>query len=90
MAKEEIYNRRSIREFKEEMLPVEVINEILDAGRVAPSGNNRQPWKFLVFAGEKKVQLLDAMGKGVKRERHGERERERWHGRDSKTVRLLC
>lgn len=72
MAKEEIYSRRSIRKFKEDMPPLEVINEILDAGRVAPSGNNKQPWKFLVYAGEQKAQLLAAMEAGVKRERRGE------------------
>ena len=72
MAREEIYGRRSIRKFKEEMPPLEVINEIMDAGRVAPSGSNRQPWKFLVYAGERKSQLLAAMEAGVKRERRGD------------------
>ena len=76
MAKEEIYGRRSIRKFKEEMLPLEVIDEILDAGRVAPSGNNKQPWRFLVYAGEKKAQMLAAMEKGVKRERQGAKEQD--------------
>ena len=74
MAKEEIYGRRSIRKFKEEMLPLEVSDEILDAGRVAPSGENKQPWKFLVYAGEKKAQMLAAMVAGTKRERKGAKE----------------
>ncbi len=70
----EIYDRRSIRKYKNEMPPLEVINEILDAGRVAPSGENKQPWKFLVYAGEKKAQMLAAMEAGTRRERKGAKE----------------
>lgn len=73
MSREEIYSRRSIRKYKKEVPPLKVIDEILDAGRVAPSGSNRQPWKFLVFVNEQKERFLDAMEAGIKRERHGER-----------------
>ncbi len=72
MAREEIYGRRSIRKYKQDMLSPDVIHEILDAGRAAPSGSNRQPWRFQVYAGEKKKQLLSAMEAGVNRERRGE------------------
>lgn len=72
MSMNEIYSRRSIRKYKDEMIPLKVINDILDAARVAPSGNNKQPWKFLVYAGEKKAQLLAAMEAGVRRERKGD------------------
>lgn len=81
MSKEEIYNRRSIRKYREEALPIEVVAEILDAGRMAPSGSNRQPWKFLVFAGSKKEKLLAVMEAGIKRERIGEK-------RDDKTAKM--
>ena len=43
-----IYKRRSIRKYKSDMLSKEQIEKILDVARVAPSGKNRQPWKFLV------------------------------------------
>ena len=72
MSIDEIYSRRSIRKYKDEMIPLKAINDILDAARVAPSGNNKQPWKFLVYAGKKKTQLLEAMETGVKRERKGD------------------
>lgn len=72
MSTEEIYTRRSIRKYKKDMPALEDINKILDAGRVAPSGKNKQPWKFLVYAGEKKKELLHAMEKGLNRERLGE------------------
>ena len=68
---EEIYSRRSIRKYKAEMPPMELINKVLDAGRVAPSGHNKQPWKFLVLTGPSKERIMAAMEAGVQRERRG-------------------
>jgi len=45
---EEILNRRSIRKFKDEAVSEEVINNILEAGRLAPTATNQQPWYFIV------------------------------------------
>jgi nitroreductase len=44
---EEILNRRSIRKFKNEPVSEEVINNILEAGRLAPTATNQQPWHFV-------------------------------------------
>lgn len=44
-----IYARRSIRVFKSDPLPREVIEELLQAAMSAPSAANRQPWRFLVI-----------------------------------------
>lgn len=41
--------RRSIRSFKPDDVPDELINKILEAARWAPSGANSQPWEFLVI-----------------------------------------
>ncbi|MBQ9072396.1 MAG: nitroreductase [Bacilli bacterium] len=38
-----IKNRRSIRKYKNEMIPQKLVDEILEAGTYAPSGMNRQP-----------------------------------------------
>jgi len=45
---EEILNRRSVRKFKHEPVSKEAINNILEAGRLAPSATNRQPWHFVI------------------------------------------
>lgn len=45
---ETIRKRRSIRKFKPEALPADHLKKILDAGRLAPSGGNRQPWYFII------------------------------------------
>lgn len=63
-----IYERRSIRKYKADDIPDEILEKILDAARVAPSGKNRQPWKFLVYGGEEKKEILKVMRKGIKRE----------------------
>jgi nitroreductase len=44
-----IRDRKSIRRFKQAPVPEEAIRRILDAGRLAPSANNTQPWSFLII-----------------------------------------
>ncbi len=46
---EAIQRRRSIRKFKPDPVPDELINQILEAARLAPSGTNRQPWRFQII-----------------------------------------
>lgn len=41
--------RRSIRKFTGEDVPREVLREVVEAGRWAPSGKNNQPYRFLVI-----------------------------------------
>jgi nitroreductase len=40
--------RRSIRLYKPDSVPCELIEQLLEAGRCAPSASNRQPWAFIV------------------------------------------
>lgn len=46
--KQVIEQRRSIRKFKPDPIPDEYIREILEAARLAPSGTNIQPWRFVI------------------------------------------
>lgn len=46
--KEVIASRRSIRKFRPDPIPDSFINELLEAARLAPSGTNLQPWRFIV------------------------------------------
>lgn len=46
--KDAIYKRQSIRKYKEQDVPQEDLEKILDAARVAPSGKNSQNWHFVV------------------------------------------
>ena len=47
---EEIKHRRTIREFSDESIPLEVIQNCLLAAGSAPSGANRQPWHYSVVS----------------------------------------
>lgn len=50
--------RRSIRKYKPDVIPAEVLQRILDAGMQAPSGKNRQNWRFYVLQGKKRDEYL--------------------------------
>ncbi|MFI3225874.1 MAG: nitroreductase family protein [Clostridia bacterium] len=63
-----ISKRRSIRKFKSNEIPQDMIEEILNAGILAPSSKNRQPWKYIVVSGKEKNTMILAMQKGIKRE----------------------
>lgn len=65
---EVIYNRRSIRKYLDKQVSKELIEQIIDAGRVAPSAKNRQPWRYIVLGGESKSEFLEHMWKGILRE----------------------
>lgn len=63
-----INNRRSVRKFLNKEISLEMVKEMLEAGRMAPSAKNRQPWKYIVFGNKQKRELLDCMELGLKRE----------------------
>ena len=62
MQKEEFYQllhqRRSIRKFKKQEVPKETLERLLAAAMEAPSGKNRQNWRFFVVTGKKRDEYL--------------------------------
>jgi len=46
--REAIQKRRSIRRFKSDPVSDELIVQLLESARLAPSGSNTQPWRFIV------------------------------------------
>ena len=57
-ALEAIQNRRSVRQYTGENIPREDILKIIDAGRMAATGGNQQPWEFIVVTDRG---LIDAL-----------------------------
>jgi nicotinate-nucleotide--dimethylbenzimidazole phosphoribosyltransferase len=55
---EAIAQRRSIRRFRPDPIPDDVLLRILTAGTQAPSGGNSQPWRFVVVQGEKRAEMV--------------------------------
>ena len=47
-----VHSRRSVRRFKPDPVPPELLEKILEAGRWAMSGANAQPWEFVVVQDE--------------------------------------
>jgi len=45
---EAIQKRQSIRKYLEDPIPEQALLRVLEAARLAPSGKNLQPWKFIV------------------------------------------
>jgi nitroreductase len=44
-----IHTRRSIRKYQDKPVEMEIIKEIIAAGKSAPSAGNQQPWHFVVI-----------------------------------------
>ena len=55
---EVLLKRRSIRRYKDEHTPREKILKILEAARIAPSANNKQPWHFIVVEKKETIKQL--------------------------------
>ena len=53
-----IKSRQSVRKYSDKPIPDEVLNNILEAGRLAPSWVNVQPWKFIVVKSQATKDLL--------------------------------
>ncbi len=45
--------RRSVRNYRQQEIPEEIINRLIEAGNDAPSGMNSQPWRFVVVRSSK-------------------------------------
>ena len=53
-ALEAIFTRRSIRRYRPEPVPMDLVNQLLAAGMSAPSAMNIRPWQFIVIT-ERKI-----------------------------------
>ena len=55
---EVVRRRRSIRRYKTTPVPEDVLSQILETARLAPSAGNRQPWHFVVVRDDETKQQL--------------------------------
>jgi len=53
-----IRDRRSVRSYEKKDIPQDVLEKVLQAARLAPSANNRQPWRFVIVRDHAKRQAL--------------------------------
>lgn len=74
-----IQNTRSIRRFKADPVPDELIDKIIEAARWAPSGFNQQPWEFVVVRDpELRAKITGWYGQYMAQTREMETTREGW------------
>ena len=62
-----LISRKSIRRYKPDPVPDEMIDKILEAARWAPTGENYQPWRFIVITDpetKNKIGDLAKLGSG--------------------------
>jgi nitroreductase len=68
---EAIYNRHSIKRVKQDAVPREIIEKLLDAAGQAPNHYKVWPWRFVVLTGKARSRLGDVMSASL-RDRHPE------------------
>lgn len=56
-----IFKRHSVRKFKEDIVPDDVIENLLKAGMQAPSSCNSQPWEFVVVSKDDDKKAISEM-----------------------------
>src|SRR5262245_38005366 len=57
-----VASRRETRDYSQRPIPDDVVRTILDAGRLAGSAKNKQPWRFvLIESAEARARLADAV-----------------------------
>jgi len=59
---EAIRMKRAVRQFKDQPLPEEVVDTILNAGRRAQSAKNTQPWSFIAIQDKTTLKALSECG----------------------------
>ncbi|HEY0742041.1 MAG TPA: nitroreductase [Chryseosolibacter sp.] len=60
-----IYDRRAVRKYKSRPVEKSLIEQLVDTGRMAPSGMNLQPWKFYVVTESNLIKQMDEQIKVV-------------------------
>ncbi len=60
-----VYKRRSIRKYSEQPVAYEDVLKLIEAGIMAPSGSNIQPWKFIVVDDPQILKLIISFSPGI-------------------------
>lgn len=55
---EAVKKRKSMRAYEQKPIPDDVLSRILEAGRLAPSASNYQPWHFVIVRDPEKRKVL--------------------------------
>ena len=60
-----IRSRRNVRSFDGEPMPAKDLDQVLEAGRRAPSSQNWQPWDFILVTDREQLRELAKVWRGA-------------------------
>lgn len=60
-----IFSRRSVRDFRRERIPDDLVHQILEAATASPSGGNVQAWGFVLIRAPERVAALRSLAPGI-------------------------
>ncbi len=61
-----IRSRRNVRTYEDRAIPTDHLDQILEAGRRAPSASNRQHWDFVVVTDPSQLEALSTVWMGAR------------------------
>ena len=76
--RQNLSQRRSVRDFSSEPIPMEVIHDAIDAAAQSPSGANKQPWTFVVVTDPKTKREIRIAAEAEEQRFYEERASQRW------------
>jgi nitroreductase len=63
---EAIFSRRTVRDFQEKEIDLEIIKRILNAGLHAPTNNHLREWEFVIVNDKSaRLKLIDKVKKNL-------------------------
>ena len=52
-----IFERRAVRKYQNKTVSKDLIEQLLEAGRMAPSAMGKEPWRFYIVTAKEDIQL---------------------------------
>ncbi|MGH3679108.1 MAG: nitroreductase family protein [Natronosporangium sp.] len=76
--RDDLARRRTIRDFADRPVPIELVESAIAAAATAPSGANLQPWRFVVVTDPERKRRIRAAAETEEREFYRHRATEEW------------
>ncbi len=76
--RDSIRRRRTVRDYSPQDVPLEIIDVAIEAASTAPSGANRQPWKFVIVSDPEVKRRIRAAAEEEEREFYERRATDEW------------
>ena len=76
--RDRLRQRRSVRDFSPDPVPLDLVDTAIEAAASAPSGANRQPWRFVVVRDPETKRLIREAAEAEEREFYERRAPPEW------------